>query len=164
MFLKYLWAFLLGLVFFYLQVVLMPGLAIAGVSPNILLAWLIFNIWYRELNIACVSGFLVGLLYDVMLPATFGMNALLFVLLCLAVDTIRKPFEVDSVVAKILTLASANLIYTLLTYLVMGLSFGFDFSLFRLIGISFLYTLPFSFIVFWLLTFLSKLRLYFSND
>lgn len=164
MLLKYLWAFLLGLVFLYVQLLVMPAVAIAQVIPNILLAWLIYNIWSRPLNIACVSSFLIGLMYDATLPGTFGMNALVFVLLCVLVDLFRKPFEIDSVTARMLTLSIGNLVYTLISYLIMGLSFGFDSKLLNLIMISFAYNLVFSMAVFWLMTFLSRLELQYRHD
>jgi len=162
--LKYLWAFLLGLVFLYLQLLLMPSVAIAQVIPNILLAWLIYNIWSRPLNVACVSSFLIGLMYDATLPGTFGMNAMVFVLLCVLVDLFRKPFEIDSVVARMLTLAIGNLVYTLISYLIMGMSFGFDGKLTNLIVIGFAYNLVLSLAAFWLMTFLSRLEIHYRHD
>lgn len=164
MVLKYVWAFLFGLVFLYIQLLLMPGLALGGVIPNILLAWLIFNIWSKPTGVSSVSAFLIGIMYDTTLPSTFGMNTLIFVLLCVIIDLFRKPFEVDSIVAKILTLVIGNLVYAVIMHLIMGLGFGFTGELFRLVLISFAYNLGLSFVVFWAMTFLSKLRLCIVND
>lgn len=156
---KYLWAFVLGIVFLYLQVLVMPALTIAGLSPNILLPWLIYSVWMKPLNVASVTGFVIGLMYDTTLPASFGMNAIIFVILCVAIDLFRKPFEAESMVAKLLTLLMANLVYSLISHLVLGLSFGFDGKLFNLILLGFAYNLAFSFVVFFVMKFLSRLRI-----
>ena len=156
---KYLWAFVLGLVFLYLQVLVVPVLTIAGVTPNILLPWLIYSVWQKPLNVASATGFLIGLMYDTTLPSSFGMNAIIFVILCVAIDLFRKPFEAESMVAKLLTILTANVVYALISHLVLGLSVGFDGKLFHMILIGFAYNLAFSFIVFFVMKFLARLRI-----
>ncbi|HNX37896.1 MAG TPA: rod shape-determining protein MreD [Candidatus Cloacimonadota bacterium] len=161
---KYIWAFLQGLIFLYLQILLMPAFTIAGAIPNILLPWMIYSIWAKPLNVAAVTGFLIALMYDATLPASFGMHAVIFLILCVVVDLFRKPFEAESLVAKLLTLFTGNVVFSLINHLVFGLSYGFDGKLFNLILISFCYNLVVSFIVFWVMKFLSQLRLVIEHD
>lgn len=161
---KYIWAFIQGLFFLYLQILLMPAFAIAGTIPSILLPWIIYTIWAKPLKVASVIGFIIALMYDATLPATFGMHAVIFLILCVVIDLFRKPFEAESLIAKLLTLFIANLVFSLISHLVLGLSYGFDGKLFNIILISFFYNLVVSFIVFWVMKFTSMLRVVLVND
>ena len=102
---KGIWSFILGLLFLYLQILVMPALAIWSVIPNILIPWLIYIVWTRPRDLALVLVFLIGLMLDTVNPMTFGFYAFVFCLLALAINEFRKPFEVESVVAKMLTIA-----------------------------------------------------------
>lgn len=164
MLLSILWTFLLGLAFLYSQILVMPFFAIAGVIPHILLPWLIYLVWTRPRNHALILGFVIGAMYDTVNPAVFGMHALLFCLLTLAIDAFRKPFEADSVVAKLLTIALANITFSLVQLLIFGLAYGFGSGLMLLSLIGFVYNLLLSFVVFWSMQLLSKVRLSFTHD
>lgn len=155
---KYVWAYLLGVVFLYLQLLLLPAFELASVIPNILVPWLIYMVWTRELNVALVACFLIGLMYDVTQPNSFGLHALSFVLMCLALDAFRKPFEAESKLAKILTLVLANLVYYLMQWLILGVIYGFTARLAVMNLIAFVYNLAISFVVFWVMQFISRLR------
>ncbi|MDP2173868.1 MAG: rod shape-determining protein MreD [Candidatus Cloacimonadaceae bacterium] len=155
---KYIRTYLLGMVFLYLQLLLMPAFEMGKVIPNILIPWLLYLIWTRELKVALIVGFIIGLMYDATQPLTFGLNALIFVLLCVSIDMFRQPFETESKVAKILTIALANIIFHLIQWLVFGVIYAFDTQLMLLNLISFFYNLGITFVVFWLMQFLSRLR------
>lgn len=164
MLLSIIWTALLGLVFLYGQILVMPVFTISGVIPNILLPWLIYLVWTRERNHALILAFVIGAMFDSVNAATFGMYALLFVLLGIAIDAFRKPFEVDSVVAKLLTIALANIIFSFVQLLIFGIAYGFGNKLLLLSLIGFVYNLCLSFVVFWSMQLLSKVRLTFAND
>lgn len=164
MFLKGFWSFLRGVLFIYLQVLLMPLFGIWGVSPLILLPWLIFMVWNREEVIALPVAFLVGLLYDTLNPNTFGMYAFIFILLAILIDILRIPFEHDSLVAKGIAILSCNLVFSIFNFLGMGLSWGFETSLYRLSLIAFFYNILFSALVFALMQLISRLRLSIGHD
>ncbi len=51
---KGIWSFILGLLFLYLQILVMPALAIWSVIPNILIPWLIYIVWTRPRDLALV--------------------------------------------------------------------------------------------------------------
>ncbi|MDY0152051.1 MAG: rod shape-determining protein MreD [Candidatus Cloacimonas sp.] len=164
MLLSIIWTFLLGLAFLYGQILVMPVFTVGGVIPNILLPWLIYLVWTRERNHALILGFVVGGMFDAVNPETFGMYALLFVFMGLAIDAFRKPFEVDSMVAKLLTIALANIIFSFIQLLIFGIAYGFGNKLLLLSLIGFGYNLCLSFVVFWSMQLLSKVRLTFAND
>lgn len=164
MFLKGFWSFLRGMLFIYLQVLLMPFFGIWGVRPLILLPWLIFMVWNREEIIALPVAFIVGLMYDTLNPSTFGMHAFSFVLLAILIDILRIPFEHDSLVAKGIAILSCNLVFGIFSFLGMGLSWGFEPSLYQLSLIAFLYNILFSALVFALMQIASRLRLSVAHD
>lgn len=152
-------SFLLGLVFLYLQVLVIPALAIGKVSPNILIPWLIYVIWTKPKNMAMILGFAIGMLYDTLYPSTFGMHALIFVILGIVVNIFRIPFEQDSVVAKLLAIGVSNILFSLLNLITFGLVWGFEAKLYFLVGGGFLYNLLFSLAIFWSMQLISRLRL-----
>lgn len=159
MFFKGLWTFLLGTLFVYLQVLMMPAISIWGVTPLILLPWLIYIVWSREQIVALPVAFLVGLMYDTLNPNTFGIHALSFCLLAILINILRIPFEHDSWVAKLIAIASSNLVFSFLSLLSMGIAWGFDAKLYRLSLGAFFYNLIFSLLVFALMQLISRLRL-----
>lgn len=142
----------------------MPALSIASVIPNVLIPWLIYTVWTRQRNHALILVFIIGALYDTINPITFGMHAFTFVLLGVCVDQFRKPFEADSVVAKLLTIGVANIIFSLIQVLVYGLAYGFGAKLVTLNLGAFVYNLIISFVVFWSMQLISKLRLSIAHD
>lgn len=161
---KHLWTFVIGLIFLYLQLLVVPALELWGVLPNILIPCFLYLLWTREINPVLVVGFVIGLLYDTTQPESFGLHALIFVLMVLGSDWFRRPFEAASVVARILTLVIANLIFHLVEFLVLGVIHDFPQVLLRLSGIAFVYDLAFSFVIFWVMQFLSRLRLVVAHD
>jgi rod shape-determining protein MreD len=164
MYLKGLYAFLGGLVFLYVQVLLMPVFAIANVVPLILLPWLIYTVWKQSWEVSLPVVFIIGLMYDSLNPALFGMHSLFFVLLAALIDVLRIPFEQDSVVAKLIAIASTNLVFALLHMMAVGLSWGFEAKTYRISSGGFLYNLIFSLLVFGIMQIISKLRLIVVHD
>jgi rod shape-determining protein MreD len=142
----------------------MPALSIGRIIPNILIPWLIYIVWMREQNMALISGFIIGLLYDTLNPSTFGMHALLFSLMGLVINFLRIPFERDSLVAKLLTIGMANLLYSLLSLITYGFVWGFEAKLYTLILSAFVYNLLFSLVIFGTMQLISHLRLIVVHD
>jgi len=155
---KFLWTYLTGIFFLYVQLLVMPAFELAGTIPNILVPWMIWLIWSRPRDMALGVGFIVGAMYDVTQPSLFGLSPLTFLLLGMALSEFRKPFEAESKVARMLTLLLANLIYHLVMWLVLGVGHGFTAQLATLNLIAFAYNLVISFVVFWSLQLLSRMR------
>lgn len=161
---KHIWTYILGLVFLYLQLLVMPSFEIADAIPNILIPWVLYLVWTREANPAMIIAFLIGLMYDITQPISFGLHAFAFVVLCFTLNLFRKPFEAESKVARILTLVIANLIFYLMQWLILGVVYGFGGNLMVINLIAFAYNLAVSFIVFWTMILLSKVRLVLYSD
>ncbi len=157
-------SFLSGLLFLYAQVLFMPALAIAQITPLILLPWLIHTVWKHPQEISLPTVFLIGLLYDTQLPGTFGMHALFFCLLALLINVLRIPFEHDSIVAKLIAIASSNIVFSTLLFFANGLSWGIDTRLYLMSAGAFLYNFVFSAIVFALMQVANHLRIVLIDD
>ena len=164
MYLKALWTLLLGVFFLYVQVLILPLLSIWGLQPLILLPYLVFIVWNKEQQIYLPLAFLIGLLYDSLHPETFGMYAFIFCLIAILVEVLRIPFEKDSLVAKFIAIGGSNLLYGLISFLVLGISHGFNSTLYRLAPLSFIYNSVFSCAVFFLLQIFSRLSLSLRDD
>lgn len=156
---KYLWAWLIGLVFLYAQLLIMPAFELGNAIPNILVPWMIYLIWSRPRDLALVIGSLIGVMYDITQPSLFGLSPFTFLIFGMAIAEFRKPFEAESKVARMLTLLLANLIFYLVQWLVLGVSYGFTPQLATMNLIAFVYNLAISFVVFWSLQLLSRMRL-----
>lgn len=161
---KYLWTFALGLVFLYAQLLVMPAFEIAGVIPNILIPWLIYLLWTRDLKIVLVVSFVIALIYDSTQPMSFGMYALTMVIMAVSLEQFRHPFEAESLVARLLTILLANIIFALIQLLVLGVVYGFGGKLIGLNAIGFAYNLAMSFVVFWTMQFMFRLRIVVVRD
>lgn len=162
--LKHIWTYILGVLFFYVQVLAMPTFELFGVIPNILIPWVVYLIWTRELNPALIVIFLIGLLYDTTSPQTFGSHALILLLVGLAINQFRKPFEDESVLARMLSLVLANFIFHFIFWLTLGIDYGFSGQLLGVNLLAFAYNLAISFVVFWITQLVSRLRIVLVND
>ncbi|MCB5225021.1 MAG: rod shape-determining protein MreD [Candidatus Cloacimonadaceae bacterium] len=162
--LKHIWTFILGLIFFYVQVLFMPAFELFGVIPNILIPWTVYLVWTRELNPSLIVIFIIGLLYDTTSPQTFGSHALIFLIVGMAINQFRKPFEDESVLARMISLVLANLIFHFIFWLTLGIDYGFNSQLFSLNLIAFAYNLAISFVVFWITQLVSRLRIVLVHD
>ena len=156
---KYIWTICQGLFFLYAQIWVMPMLSIWGVIPNVILPWMIYTIWKKPWVMAISTSFFIGILYDVSYPPLFGLQSLVFMLLAIVIDLIRIPFEEQSVVARMITLGVVNMLYASMLYLAFGLQNGFDGTLLTRSLWGFIYNLISSLAIFWLMIFLSKLRI-----
>nr|MDK2851300.1 rod shape-determining protein MreD [Candidatus Cloacimonadota bacterium] len=157
-------SFLSGLLFLYIQVLFVPALTIAEITPLILLPWLIHTVWKHPQEISLPIVFLIGLLYDTQQPTTFGMHALFFCLLALLINVLRIPFEHDSIIAKLIAIASSNLAFSILIFFANVLRWGFDSRLYLMTVSAFLYNFIFSTIVFGILQVVSHLRITLVDD
>ena len=60
MFWKHLWTFLLGIIFIYVQVLIMPAFELFGVIPQIHIPLLVYFVWTRERNANLIISFLIA--------------------------------------------------------------------------------------------------------
>ena len=161
---KGIWSFILGLFFLYLQILVMPALALFKAIPFILLPWMIYIVWTRPRNFALIVVFIIGMMFDTVNPMSFGFYSLLFCLLVLVIQEFRKHFEAESGVAKLLAIGIANFIFSVLQLVMYGVTFGFDGELLAKSLVGFGYNVIVSIVVFWSMQLISKVRLTINND
>lgn len=159
MILKSLWSWIFGLIFLYIQLMLMPLISVAEWIPNILLPWAVYMIWTRPRDMALIVTFIIMTMYDTTQPALFGYSPLMLLIIGVSISEVRKPFEAESTAAMLISLVMANLIWFLALWLTLGITHGFSVRLATMNLIAFIYNQLISLVVFWLLHFASRLRL-----
>lgn len=122
-----------GIVVLYLQVLIMPKLAIAGVTPNLFLGWIVYQVWRKPVNLLIPILFFLGISYDLTMPTMLGLQTMVFVLLAVGVDEFHRPLEKDSYVTMAITMGLVVLIYSIFMLIVYGIDTGFSASLFLLV-------------------------------
>jgi len=162
--LAYIWTILKGIIFLYVQILIMPNLELWGVIPNIVLPWMIYTVWKKPFQLAVISGFVIALMYDVAYPVFFGFNSLIFMIVAIVIDLFRIPFEEQSVMARMLTLVLVNFVVAILNLLTFGISGGFGLALYISTTVAFFYNLGSSFAIFWMMIFLAKLRIVATHE
>jgi rod shape-determining protein MreD len=155
--------FLSGVIILYLQVLLMPKLAVAGIIPNLFLGWIVFQVWNKPRQVLIPILFLLGLCFDLTMPDKLGLQALLFILLAIGIDEFHKPLDKDSFISILITIGLENIIYALVMFLVYGAQSGFAAKLFLTLIVMLFYNLFSSVIVCTVFVFISKLKLDFRN-
>jgi rod shape-determining protein MreD len=152
-----------GIIILYLQVLLMPRFAIAGIVPNLFLGWIVYQVWRKPVNLLAPMIFVLGLCYDLTMPSTLGLQTALFILLAVGVDEFHRPLEKDSYITMAITLGLVCIAYSLMMYVVYGLQSGFSPKLVvTLLGMT-LYNLIVCSLLTVVLVFISNLKLDFRH-
>jgi rod shape-determining protein MreD len=155
--------FLSGVIILYLQVLLMPKLAVAGIIPNLFLGWIVFQVWNKPRQVLIPILFLLGLCFDLTTPDMLGLQTLLFILLAIGIDEFHKPLDKDSFISMLITIGLENILYAMVVFLVYGVQTGFEAKLFLALIIMLFYNLVTSVIVCAAYVFVSRLKLDFRN-
>ncbi len=119
-----------GIIILYLQILIMPGMTIAGITPNLFLGWMVYQVWRKPVNMLIPILFVLGLCYDLTMPTQLGLQTILFILLAIGIDEFHRPLEKDSFITMAITLGLVCIVYSMVIYLVNGVQSGFTASLF----------------------------------
>lgn len=152
-----------GIIILYLQILLIPKIAIAGVMPNLFLGWIVYQVWRKPMGLIVPLVFVLGICYDLMMPTLLGLQTMIFILLAVGVDEFHRPLEQDSYITMAITLALTCVIYSLLIYIVHGIQAGFSLQLFFVFLGTIAYNLVVSAVVAAAFVFVSLLRLDFRR-
>jgi rod shape-determining protein MreD len=153
-----------GFVILYLQVLVAPRLAIAGITPNFFLGWIVYEVWRKPVNVLIPIIFLLGLCYDLTMPTLLGLQTSLFILLAVGVDEFHRPLEKDSFITMGITLGLACFTYSILMYIAFGIQSGFSFHLLLMILGLLAYNLVASALISIVLVSVSHLKLDFRHE
>ncbi len=152
-----------GIIVLYLQILVMPQWTVAGITPNLFLGWIMFEVWRKPVNVLIPIIFLLGICYDLTTPTLLGMHTIIFILLAFGVDEFHRPLEKDSYITMAITLGLVVIAYSLYIFIVFGLQTEFSFSLFLIMLGMIIYNLLISTIFTGLLVFISNLKLDFRH-
>jgi rod shape-determining protein MreD len=152
-----------GVILLYLQVLIMPRLAIAGIIPNLFLGWIVYQVWSKPMQFLIPIIFVLGICFDLTTPNLLGLQTILFILLAVGVDEFHRPLEKDSFVTMAITLGLGCIAYSLLMFIVYGILSGFTGKLVLLLLGMFLYNLLTAICVTSAFVFVSHLRLDFRH-
>ncbi|MFO7659618.1 MAG: rod shape-determining protein MreD [Candidatus Cloacimonadaceae bacterium] len=148
-----------GIIILYLQILLIPKIAIAGVMPNLFLGWIVYQVWRKPMSLIVPLVFFLGICYDLMMPTLLGLQTMIFILLAVSVDEFHRPLEKDSYITMAITLALTCVVYSLLIFMVHGIQSGFSLQLFFVFLGMIAYNLVVAAVVAAAFVFVSLLRL-----
>lgn len=112
-----------------LQIIIAPNIAIGGVVPNFLLVLVVVTAITYGSTRACVLGFILGLVFDLIGAGPVGVMSLVLALLGYMVGAVNKSMFSDGWVIPIITLAIAAFIGETLYGLVLTI-IGYETSFF----------------------------------
>ena len=149
----------MGIILLLLQIFKSGSLSLSVVMPNFLIAYAIFLGWQIEERWAYLLIFLTGLGYDLMMPQTLGMNAILLLVIC----WVTMLFHSSVLEQKFVIILLLSLISNVIYYFFFGIYYMIqkpDFLAF--LGRFFLstgYNCLISLLLFYLLMLIYKLRI-----
>lgn len=152
-----------GIIILYLQILVVPEMAVAGVMPNLFLGWIVYQVWRKPVNLIVPILFVLGICYDLMMPSMLGMQTMIFILLAVGVDEFHRPLEKDSYITMSITLVLASIVYSLFIFIVYGIQSGFSLQLFLMFLGMIAFNIFISAIVTAAFVFVSLLKLDFRN-
>ncbi|MDF1568141.1 MAG: rod shape-determining protein MreD [Spirochaetaceae bacterium] len=118
---------LIGIAFGILQSSLLPEIIPFGTVPDLALIILIAASWKQGSLSGEISGFLIGLGFDVMSLAPLGYHAFLYTLIGYIFGRLKDNIAPGAVLLPVLAVLSGTLIKYLLSF-VMSLIFGLNSS------------------------------------
>jgi rod shape-determining protein MreD len=152
-----------GIIILYLQILVVPEMAVAGVMPNLFLGWIVYQVWRKPVNLIVPILFVLGICYDLMMPSMLGMQTMIFILLAVGVDEFHRPLEKDSYITMSITLVLVSIVYSLFVFIVYGIQSGFSLQMFLMFLGMIAYNIFISAIVTAVFVFISLLKLDFRN-
>ena len=135
---------LMVLISFFLQCTLMKGIAIGGISPNLLVVLCISAGLMRGKACGLFMGFFTGLLMDLFYGYYPGINAALYMYLGFVSGFFYQIYYDDDIKLPLLLAAAGDFIYNFLIFALLFLLQGntnFSFYLQRVILPEMIYTL-----------------------
>ncbi len=147
-----------AIIILYLQVLVVPRLAIAGAEPNLIVPFIIFISSMLGATSSLTISFFLGMSIDILNPELFGLNTLIYIIISYIVIRIHpnvNKIQLTLVALSILMLNAIYLILFLISYFILSY---ITFQFFLNMLISFIYNSIFSFAIILLLAFLDRLH------
>ena len=145
----------------YFQVLISPKLAINGIEPNILVAYIIFiSINLTSTPVLLISFFL-GLAFDILQPTMFGVHSSIFIIISYIIVQFHENIHKKQTLLNSLSIILLNSIYYFFILLAYLFQSEFTIVIFLHSFLAFIYNSLFSFIFLYIYIFIDKLRISF---
>jgi len=152
-----------GIIVLYLQILFMPKVTIAGITPNLFLGWIVYQVWKKPVNMLIPILFVLGVCYDLTMPTMLGLQTSLYILLAVGVDEFHRPLEKDSFISMGITLGLVSFVYAIVMFIVYGIQSGFSATLFLTLLGLFIYNYIWGILTTALFMLISHLKLDFRH-
>jgi len=148
---------------FYLQFLYAPAIGLFQTVPNLLLPVVLYFCIIREGIKGLVLAFLLGLALDLNLPSSFGVSALLFVIIAYTTGNLKKYMNRQQMGMMVLLIFLANVFYFFGASLIFSIfNTGNELPAGKIILLSF-YNTIYSFVLMLLLYLLDHLNIRISQ-
>lgn len=107
----------LAILFYCLQTTFCKTIAIASISPNIMLLIPVCFGYFKGKNEGIFAGCVTGLLYDVFYTSIFGFSILAFTYVGYAAGLFQKEFDQKRMIIPMIITAIASFSYDFLIYI-----------------------------------------------
>jgi rod shape-determining protein MreD len=154
----------MGILLLYLQVLAAPSVAIFGIVPNFMLAFVVFLNLNMKIIPALTMVFILGVMQDLTTPNLLGINALCYISLSWIVNSFHQSLDKEKFLSHFIIISVVNLIYFLIFFLVQLAMTGYSIKLLPLVLFSILYNTALSIIFTFLLSLLYRMKLNFNED
>lgn len=114
---KFFVTFILIIIAFLLQTTAMPKIAIASITPNLILIIAAFSGYINGRTAGLFSGFFAGLLIDFQYGTIIGLYALIYMLIAYLCGFCHKIYFRDDSTLPIVIICVGDLLYGMLEYI-----------------------------------------------
>lgn len=101
---------------YLLQTTLMPAIAIADISPNLILIVVTFCAYINGRTAGVFAGLVAGLLIDFQYGAVLGLYAIIYMLIAYLCGFCHKIYFRDDTTMPLVIICLSDLLYGILTY------------------------------------------------
>ncbi|MEA1963935.1 MAG: rod shape-determining protein MreD [Candidatus Aerophobetes bacterium] len=119
---------ILFLIALALQIILMGGLQIGRGRPDFFLILLVLWAWYNGWKEGVISGFIIGILEDILFSPLWGVNAFTLCIVGFLVGEIREKVYEENLILLLIIMSSATIINGFLLLFLSSVFHIFSFS------------------------------------
>lgn len=159
-FIRYL---ILGLIVFYLEVLLTPKFMIAGIVPTLVLGYVIFASINLNLLESASLSFIIGLALDLLNPVMLGTNCIVLLVLTYIISKFQGMITKDKPAPVIISIVLVNSIYLIMIILLKTFMFGFNIIRLKIFVPELLYNCIVTIVVLAVLVLSKRMRIVINN-